>query len=523
VGRRNDAHVLFDPVEFLGRLAPLLPLLSGITRLTIVPDGKIGLLPLGSLPGPDHRFLLDHFEIGYRFSSRGLTPLRFEEDFGLGVAPAILGAPDYGARTGTRYADLPEDDAFLSQFRSGGRFQPLAEAADECRDIARLLSVDPTTGADATEGALKALASPEILHLSTHGFFLEARGAASPAEPPAVRERTTLDDPLDRAGLAFTGANAFLDGDQPPPGAEDGILYATEVAGLNLMRTDIVSLSACQTGLGDVRSGDGVHGLQRAFTVAGARTVVSSLWEVPDRPTRVLFTRFYEELLKERTRRQALTTAMHELAQEYPAHPVAWGGFVLHGDDAVLSRFSARQLRVASMTLDSRRPAPESPAQQAERLIADGSRLFGEGDTARAIAVFTDAARLDAAPSALRARALYERAGVQRQTGQLEAALTDYQRLDAMDGIPERLRMAIDLDRATTCLLAGRLADAIAAYSRGLAWPGLDADARAQVLVNRGLAHWELGEADAALADMAAVIETPGLPRDQRTGATALA
>jgi CHAT domain-containing protein len=401
-----------------GRLVkPLVASLTGIQKLIIVPDAKIGVLPIGSLPVSGDRFLIDAFEVSYRFSSHGLGPMRYEEDFGVEGKPVVLGAPDYGARSGAKLEEPLEDDAFLAQFRSGSsRFEPLAEAADECREIARLFDVPPRLGKDAAEGELKTLANPEILHISTHGFFLEKSTLPDTESKPAVSGRAALDDPLDRAGLAFSGANAYLDGDQLPPGAEDGILYASEVAGLNLMRTDLVTLSACQTGLGDVRSGDGVHGLQRAFTAAGARSVVCSLWEVPDRPTRILFTRFYEEIRKKRLRSEALQTVVRELARQYPLNPIAWGGFALYGDRGVLTRFDPiRQLSVASVVLDSRRPPPESPAQKAERLIAEGRRLFADGDSAKAIAVFTEAFELEAAPLTLRARGLYERAGVQRQ------------------------------------------------------------------------------------------------------------
>ena len=114
------------------------------------------------------------------------------------------------------------------------------------------------------------------------------------------------------------------------------------------MRTDLVTLSACQTGLGDVAHGDGVHGLQRAFLSAGAKTVVCSLWEVPDAPTCQMFTSFYTRVLAEESRGNAFHQTVRELAARYPLHPVAWGGFILVGRTDKLARFTSRSLSIRS-------------------------------------------------------------------------------------------------------------------------------------------------------------------------------
>src|SRR5205807_4374764 len=106
-----------------------------------------------------------------------------------------------------------------------------------------------------------------------------------------------LEHPLLRSGLALAGANTWLRKTQPAAEAEDGLLTAEDVSGLDLSGTELVVLSACETGLGEVRTGEGVFGLQRAFVLAGAKTLVMSLWSVPDEPTRELMEDFYQRIL----------------------------------------------------------------------------------------------------------------------------------------------------------------------------------------------------------------------------------
>src|SRR5205814_3847318 len=158
-------------------------------------------------------------------------------------------------------------------------------------------------GPQALEEVLKALPAPRVLHLATHGFFLdhapampvdeEAIGAGRGAG--AVRGRLRqLDNPLLRSGIVLAGANTV--GDKTATRVDDGWVTAEEIALLNLRGTELVVLSACQTGLGDVKTGEGVYGLRRAFLYAGAETLVTSLFEVPDTETRELMTRFYAGL-----------------------------------------------------------------------------------------------------------------------------------------------------------------------------------------------------------------------------------
>ncbi|WP_437760916.1 CHAT domain-containing protein [Sorangium sp. So ce1389] len=224
------------------------------------------------------------------------------------------------------------------------RFKPLAAAAEEGRAIGRQLpGALVLLGADATEGALKALRGPRLLHIVTHGFFLpvqrEPHGPLvqlpldvdSPGLGGWGSGLPRLETPLLRSGLALAGAN------RPVAGGDDGILTALEASQLDLNGTKLVVLAACETGVGDVRGGDGVYGLRRALVIAGAETQVMSLWKVSDDATRELMQAYYGRLLAGGGRGEALRQAqLAMLAIPERAHPFYWASFIVSGNDAAL-------------------------------------------------------------------------------------------------------------------------------------------------------------------------------------------
>jgi CHAT domain-containing protein len=254
----------------------------------------------------------------------------------------------------------------------------------EGEHIAGLLGAQPWLQDRALEARLKAACSPRLLHLATHGFFLPDQ----PYDPNTISHTLgtmslqgadmgrmlgpELENPLLRSGLALARVNTWLRGGNPPQEAEDGLLTAEDVSGLDLLDTELVVLSACETGLGEVRTGEGVFGLRRAFVLAGAKTLVMSLWKVPDLATAVLMERFYHNLLRGHARDAALREAQGytrdvtvsqirtpwltaetiarlavgdaELREELETlatqpndfrpfnEPVYWGGFICQGD-----------------------------------------------------------------------------------------------------------------------------------------------------------------------------------------------
>ena len=138
-----------------------------------------------------------------------------------------------------------------------------------------------------------------------------------------------------RSGLALAGANTWLKAGNLPEEAEDGLLTAEDVTGLDLLATELVVLSACETGLGQVHVGEGVFGLRRAFVLAGAKTLVMSLWKVPDEQTRELMEDFYRRLLAGQGRAEALRQAQLAMKAKYP-DPFYWGAFICQGDPSPL-------------------------------------------------------------------------------------------------------------------------------------------------------------------------------------------
>ncbi|HVE83936.1 MAG TPA: CHAT domain-containing protein, partial [Myxococcales bacterium] len=177
------------------------------------------------------------------------------------------------------------------------------------------------------------------LHIATHGFFLEDAAAPSGGRgladvgPTGAGTRLHLQDPLLRSGLVLAGAGA-------PTDLSNSLVTALELAGLNLWGTQLVVLSACDTGRGDVKLGQGVYGLRRSLVVAGAETLVVSLWKVDDETTRTLMESYYRNLLAGYGRVAALREAMLSLRAQHP-HPYFWAPFVGIGRDAPLRAFAA--------------------------------------------------------------------------------------------------------------------------------------------------------------------------------------
>jgi CHAT domain-containing protein len=238
------------------------------------------------------------------------------------------------------------------------RFRELPATLLEAQAVARIWrqAVDAPTsaasnmllsGREATETAFKQQGpGRRIIHLATHGFVLDTEcdnaisglrgvGGLTPARSPGVSRRSPVDNPLLFSGLAMAGANRRL---SVRDENDDGILTAEEVASVNLEGVEWAVLSACDTGLGEIRGGEGVFGLRRAFQVAGVRTVVISLWGVDDRSTQIWMEILYRVRLvnhldtAESVREASLRFIRERRAKGLSTHPFYWAGFVAAGD-----------------------------------------------------------------------------------------------------------------------------------------------------------------------------------------------
>jgi CHAT domain-containing protein len=225
-------------------------------------------------------------------------------------------------------------------------FSELGSAQREGKEVAELLGVTPLLGSRALKTLVREFRAPRILHVATHGFFFGVLGREMEASYAAGLKPPPLGDRLRRiasgsfgfarqSGLALAGANTWLSHGEPPPEAENGLLTAADIAGLDLTGTELVVLSACDTGLGHVDRPEAVVGLRGAITAAGARTIITSLWKVPDRETRALMLEFYRQLLAGAGRSEALRLAQLAIKGARPP-PRYWGAFICQGDPAPL-------------------------------------------------------------------------------------------------------------------------------------------------------------------------------------------
>jgi CHAT domain-containing protein/Tfp pilus assembly protein PilF len=342
--------------------APLEEAIGGSRTIYLAPDGDLNLVPFGVLADDAGRYLAEIYQFNYLSSGRDLLRYRSEGISGTGVV--LIADPDYNlSRSERELLAASMDHGQTPAMRNAGtssfdfrqtEWSALPDTRREVEAIARIISgqaVQVYTGADAREETVKGLRSPRTLHLATHGFFMDDQDRSDLLEDgPALRGvkiagfsgrpsalPMDIENPLLRSGLVLAGANRLGRQEELPPGADDGILTALEISGIPLWGTDLVVLSACETGLGEARRGEGVFGLRRAFQLAGARTVVMSLWAVPDEETVALMTDFYGKLQagvgKARALQESSLGLMRGRRETYgAAHPFYWGAFVSVGE-----------------------------------------------------------------------------------------------------------------------------------------------------------------------------------------------
>jgi CHAT domain-containing protein len=224
----------------------------------------------------------------------------------------------------------------------GGNWNYLPATEKEIQAIEEVVksksfNVKVKRGSAASEESIKQIgerrSSPRVLHIATHGYFFpDPKKEADNLQMVVTNEEPVFkisEHPMLRSGLILAGGNAGWKGQQTLEGREDGVLTAYEISQMNLSNTELVVLSACETGLGDIKGNEGVYGLQRAFKIAGAKYLMMSLWQVPDRETKEFMVSFYKNwLTKERSIPEAFRMTQKEMRERF-INPYAWAGFVL--------------------------------------------------------------------------------------------------------------------------------------------------------------------------------------------------
>jgi CHAT domain-containing protein/tetratricopeptide (TPR) repeat protein len=326
-------------------IQPLRPLLGDAEQILVSPDGALNLIPFEALVDEQGRYLIERYSFNYLTSGRDLLRLLVERESKSDLL--VIADPMFGQQDQLAKADVPQRRLARMRLRqnvttgpdlSSIYFAPLMGTEQEAREIKSLFpEARVLLGEQATEASLKRIVAPRILHIATHGFFLEdrpvriegTRGLSSlrdDGDLVRLSANMKIENPLLRSGLALAGANQRTGWD------DDGILTALEATGLNLWGTQLVVLSACDTGVGVVRTGEGVYGLRRALVLAGSETQVMSLWPVRDYATQRLMKAYYAGLKQGQGRGEALRNVkLTTMRQRGTEHPFYWAGFIQSG------------------------------------------------------------------------------------------------------------------------------------------------------------------------------------------------
>jgi CHAT domain-containing protein len=329
---------------------PLEPYLSDIETIYFAPSGLLHRMNVSAIPVTIDSVLADYYQLIELNSTRQLI---IPDLINANSNDAFLfGGVDYESDSSFSPLSLPIDISYAKSrgaiaFQDVdstlvvGRWDYLPFTEREVTSIHKIMekgNLRPNLyqGSHATEAAFKSIGtgqvpSPRVIHLATHGYFFPDPGAILPsgamASEPVYKQSN---HPFIRSGLLLAGANhSWQKGGSGKENQEDGILTAYEISQMHLANTELVVLSACETGLGDIQGNEGVYGLQRAFKIAGVKYIIMSLWQVPDKQTSLLMTSFYKKWLEQKmTIPEAFRAAQQELRMAGLA-PFQWAGFIL--------------------------------------------------------------------------------------------------------------------------------------------------------------------------------------------------
>lgn len=335
---------------------PLEEELEGVRNIYFSPSGELHRIGIEYLPISETKNVGDVYTL-YRLSST--RQLAVVQDKTKGRNTILYGGINYDEKSKTVSADSTSTKGAVlrSAFLYRGNVDSLSlrnsyDYLEGTKREADLIAEDMKqhsvsykyySGSDATEESFKNLdgTRPKVMHIATHGFYYtEAEAEKSQFAFPEIEllteggqnvGRLVENKPMTRSGLLFSGCNHAIRHEQIPEGEENGILTAQEISTLDLRGLDLVVLSACQTGLGDIISGEGVFGLQRGFKKAGAKTIIMSLWNVNDESTMKMMTSFYHHYLEGMSKERAFRTAQGELKRDCPPQQERpdWAAFIM--------------------------------------------------------------------------------------------------------------------------------------------------------------------------------------------------
>ncbi len=342
---------------------PLEPALGAVKRVYVSPNGVLDTIPMGLMADSNGKLLMEKIQLRIVNSTKDLllppqvvakksALLVGNPKFDLTAAEQKLAAAEVrGGAIGAgpkqpAGAAVQISNGGAAQFPSrggdlkGGDLNPLPGTQVEVEAVGRLLKTagwqaTEYTGGLALKGTVTQAQGPRVVHIATHGFFLSDEKLQASAQAEG-RAANVNEDPMLRSGLFFAGADRVRQGNASEAGVDDGVLTAYEASQLNLQGTELVVLSACETGLGKELNVDGIFGLRRGLQEAGADSLLMSMWSVPDKETQELMALFYQKWLggmeKPEALRQAQLEERETVKKRYGKDlPFYWGAFVLIG------------------------------------------------------------------------------------------------------------------------------------------------------------------------------------------------
>ncbi len=328
--RNTTKFKIEDTRSYSNFWEPIAKEIGNPSKIFLSADGVYNQINLESMRLDDGTYILDRSNIILISNTKDLHLNKFKTNVVQESNVALMfGDPTFYVNTD------PGKWTASASHRGGnpdviGRLPGTQEEIVEVKDLLRYNGwvTNDYTGSDASESRVKEINNPKIFHIATHGFFQPNPELNS--EDIGLKANLVAENPLLKTGLLLAGAGDVLNQTKSNFNIEDGILTAYEAMNLNLDNTELVILSACETGLGEIEAGEGVYGLQRAFLVAGAKTIIMSLFKVSDEATQKLMVKFYKKWLETGNKRESFVLAKQELREEFP-EPIYWGSFIMIG------------------------------------------------------------------------------------------------------------------------------------------------------------------------------------------------